>query len=129
MNKNEEGKIFEKGLESIKTEKDKIRKILDTAGAKTPGKIDKLINVFLILFVIITCLFYILKNMYNFQLSSISIDSLLIVVILFVCIKILINIHIQSKVNHFQFWILNSLEFRLNDISKKLNDIEKNTHK
>ena len=26
---------------------------------------------------------------------------------------------------HFQFWILNSIEFRLNAVSKKLSDIEK----
>jgi hypothetical protein len=129
MNKNEEGKLFEKELDSIKTEKDKIRKILDAAGVKNPGRIDKLINIFFILFAITFFLLDILKHIYKFQLPYISIDSLLTMVILIACIKILINIHIQAKVNHFQFWVLNSLEFRLNDISKKLNDIEKNTHK
>lgn len=126
MNKNEEEKLFEKELENIKTEKDKIRKILEVAGAKTPGKIDRLVNIFFVLFAATVFLLDILKNAYNFQISYISMDSLLTMVILIVCIKILINIHIQAKINHFQFWILNSLEFRLNDISKKLNSIDKN---
>ena len=129
MNKNEEGKLFEKGLESVKTEKDKIRKILDAAGVKTPGRIDRLINIFFILFAGTVFLLDVLKHIYKFQMPYISIDSLLTIVILIVCTKILINIHIQAKVNHFQFWVLNSLEFRLNDISKKLTDIEKNTRK
>jgi len=28
-------------------------------------------------------------------------------------------------VEHFQFWILNSIEFRLNDISRRIEGIEK----
>ncbi len=129
MNKNKEGKLFEKELESIKTEKDKIRKIVDATGAKNPGRIDKFINVFFVLFAITFFLFETLKHIYKFQTPYISVDTLLIMVTLLVCIKTLINIHIQAKVNHFQFWVLNSLEFRMNDLSKKLNDIEKNTRK
>jgi len=34
-------------------------------------------------------------------------------------------IHRQTKVEHFQFWILQSIEFRLNDLSKKIKNIEK----
>ena len=129
MNKNEEGKLFEKELESIKTEKDKIRKILDAAGAKAPGRIDTVVNVFFVLFAVIVFSLEVLKYIYNFQMFYISLNSLLSIVTLIVCLKILITIHIQTKVNHFQFWILNSLEFRLNDISKKLNIIEKSTRK
>jgi len=128
VNKNEEGKLFEKELESIKTERDKIRKIIDVAGAKTSGRINRLINICFVLFVITVFLLDILRHIYKFQLPYISIDSLLAMAILVVCIKILINIHVQAKINHFQFWILNSLEFRINDISKKLNDIEKDIH-
>ena len=31
----------------------------------------------------------------------------------------------QHKFNHFQFWILHSLEFRLNDMSSKLTELAK----
>jgi hypothetical protein len=30
----------------------------------------------------------------------------------------------QTKVEHFQFWILNSIEFQINLMSKKIRDIE-----
>lgn len=29
----------------------------------------------------------------------------------------------QTKVEHFQFWILNSIEFRLNNLSREMNEI------
>ena len=45
--------------------------------------------------------------------------------VLLVSVKIIWMIHKQTKVEHFQFWILNSIEFRLNAISKKLTQIEK----
>ena len=41
-----------------------------------------------------------------------------------VSIKIIWMIHKQAKVEHFQFWILNSIEFRLNDVSKRMRGIE-----
>ena len=34
-------------------------------------------------------------------------------------------IHEQQKVNHFQFWILTSLEYRINEIYKKVSVLEK----
>ena len=45
--------------------------------------------------------------------------------ILLVSVKIIWMIHKQTKVEHFQFWILNTIEFRLNEISKKISAIEK----
>ena len=44
--------------------------------------------------------------------------------ILLVSIKIIWMISRQSKVDHFQFWILNSIEFRLNNLSREINDVQ-----
>jgi len=33
-------------------------------------------------------------------------------------------IHKQAKVEHFQFWILHSIEFRLNALAKQLRGID-----
>ena len=49
----------------------------------------------------------------------------LLIGVLLVSVKIIWMIHKQTKVEHFQFWILNSIEFRLNAISKKLTQMEK----
>lgn len=37
--------------------------------------------------------------------------------------------HNQMKVEHFQFWRLHSIEFRINSISKKVSQIEKAVNK
>jgi hypothetical protein len=42
---------------------------------------------------------------------------------LMVSLKIIWMMHKQSKVEHFQFWILNSIDFRLNDISKEIRQL------
>ena len=45
--------------------------------------------------------------------------------VLLVSIKIVFMIHSQQKVNHFEFWILNSIEYRMNDISKMVRKMER----
>ena len=42
-----------------------------------------------------------------------------------VSIKIVWMIHRQSKIDHFQFWILNSIEYRLTDMSARVQDTAK----
>ena len=41
-----------------------------------------------------------------------------------VSLKIIWMIHRQTKVEHFQFWILNAIEFQINLLSKRLKEIE-----
>ncbi|MFO8064252.1 MAG: hypothetical protein R6V29_06410, partial [Spirochaetia bacterium] len=45
--------------------------------------------------------------------------------ILLVSIKIIWMIHSQHKFNHFQFWILNSIEFRMNNVDKRVKNVER----
>jgi cell shape-determining protein MreC len=45
--------------------------------------------------------------------------------IFLVSIKIIWMIHKESKIEHFQFWMLNSIEFRLNDVARRIGEIEK----
>ena len=44
--------------------------------------------------------------------------------VLLVSVKIIWMIHKQGRVEHFQFWILNSIEFRLNEITKSVRRLE-----
>jgi hypothetical protein len=44
--------------------------------------------------------------------------------VLLVSVKIIWMIHKQARVEHFQFWILNSIEFRLNEITKSVRRLE-----
>ena len=40
-------------------------------------------------------------------------------------LKIIYLIHCQVKVNHFKFWILSSIEWRLNDVKKQIIQLRK----
>jgi hypothetical protein len=44
--------------------------------------------------------------------------------LLLVSVKIIWMIHRQTKVDHFQFWVLNSIEFQINLMSKHLKELE-----
>ena len=44
--------------------------------------------------------------------------------VLLVSLKIIWMMHKQTKVEHFQFWVLNSIEFRLNDLAKRISKID-----
>jgi hypothetical protein len=48
-------------------------------------------------------------------------------VLLLVSLKIIWMIHRQTKVDHFQFWVLNSIEFQINMMSKRLRELEERT--
>ena len=40
-------------------------------------------------------------------------------------IKIIWMVHNQTRVEHFQFWMLNAIEFRINELARDLRNIEK----
>jgi hypothetical protein len=40
-------------------------------------------------------------------------------------VKILYLMHFQAKVNHFQLWILSSIEWRINEITRKMKAMDK----
>ena len=44
--------------------------------------------------------------------------------LLLVSLKIIWMIHRQSRIDHFQFWILNSIDFQINSIAKRLGALE-----
>jgi len=39
--------------------------------------------------------------------------------------KIIYMIHLQMKINHFQFWILSSIEWRINETIKHMKEAKK----
>ncbi|MDD5728851.1 MAG: hypothetical protein PHV59_09825 [Victivallales bacterium] len=116
-------------LEDYRKEKEQIRQIIGAIGGaavKTPEKVLNFIFVFLLCLIFVADIlrhFGEIKIPYVTSLLSIEIGVLL------VSVKIIWMIHKQSKVEHFQFWILNSIEFRLNSIAKKLNQLDNNSDK
>lgn len=119
----EETMSLEEELEQFKSEKEKIRSLVGQIGGKDQRRIDALVNT--VFFTGITGLFLVDLARHVFHLS-IPFPTMLSLElgILMVSLKIIWMMHKQAKVEHFQFWILNSIEFRLNDIAKRMRNIE-----
>ena len=45
--------------------------------------------------------------------------------ILLVSLKIAYFLNNEAKINHFEFWVLSSLEWRMNDLVKRMDNLEK----
>jgi hypothetical protein len=122
MNREEES-IIEKELEDFKAEKEKIRQIVGKIGGKKSSRNDKVVNS---AFIGLLLLLFIIDIMHAVGMPvPISTQFTIILAVLMVSLKIIWMMHKNAKVNHFQFWILSSIEFRLNDTANRLKIIEK----
>ena len=119
----EENVNLESDLEHFKQEKEKIRNIVGEIGGKGSAKKDLIINLLFLSIIIILFVFDVLRHLLHIAIPLPPLFSIEIGVLL-VSIKIIWMIYKQTKVEHFQFWILNSIEFRLNNLSKQMNDLE-----
>ncbi|MEE9367983.1 MAG: hypothetical protein V3V05_03860 [Pontiella sp.] len=117
-------------LDQFKKEKEKIRKLMGQIGGKDAEKKDFWVNVFFIGAIVLLGVNDVLHHVHigNFQ-PPIPTELSLGIAVLLVSIKIIWMMHKATKVEHFQFWILNSIEFRLNDVAKQLRQVEKTVEK
>ncbi len=111
-------------LRQFEEEKEKIRMLVGQVGGRGALRREKFITRF---FTVLMLLLFMLDVSRHFLGLNIPFPPLfsIEVAVMLVSVKIIWMVHNQTRVEHFQFWILNSLEFRINDISKsirKLND-------
>lgn len=107
----------EQDIREFLKERDRIREVVGRIGGK-PTKGEKAANIIFVILVI--CAFIAALLFEGFpRLISIEIG------ILFVSLKIAYFLSNEAKVNHFEFWILSSLEWRLNDVIKRMDRMEK----
>ena len=111
-------------LEQFRKEKERIRMLVGQIGGKYSQKRDHIINIAFIVAMLILFLLDLLRHMFHINVPLPQMFSIELAVLL-VSIKIIWMIHKGTKVEHFQFWVLNSIEFRLNDVTKRLREIDK----
>lgn len=119
----EDNVSLENELEQFKKEKERVRNLVGRIGGKGSTKQDFIINMIFLAIIIVLFIFDILRHIFQINLPLPPLFSIEVGILL-VSIKIIWMIYKQTKVEHFQFWILNSIEFRLNNLSKQMNDIE-----
>ena len=111
-------------LNSFRQEKEKIRKIMEQVGGSRQTRQDAVINIIFLSALAVLFFGDIARHVFHLNVPLPTMFSIEIGVLL-VSLKIIWMMHKQTKVEHFQFWILNSIEFRLNDLSKKIENIRK----
>lgn len=104
-------------IERYLKEKEQIRKIVGKIGGTSTRK-EKLINESFLFLVIVA---FVLPFFFQQISAAIAIE----IAILLVSLKLFYFLYQSAKVNHFQFWMLSSIEWRLNEIGKKVNNVEK----
>jgi hypothetical protein len=105
-------------IEEFEREREQLKEVLGRIGGRSFSKKDNWINIgFLVLILVLFVLE--LTTEYLPRLISLELGVLL------VSVKIVFMIHSQQKVNHFEFWILNSIEYRMNDVSKRVKKMER----
>ncbi len=111
-------------LDNFKREKEKIRQLMGQIGGKEQVERDKWINISFIIAISLLALNDLCHHLLGVHVP-IDTEFSLVIAILLVSMKIIWMMHKSTKVEHFQFWILNSIEFRLNDVAKQLRNLEK----
>ena len=109
---------LKKELEDFKAEKDRIRALIGQIGGNKYSKLDLIVN---IVFFVVVIVMFLLEVVFHLLPSLMSLE----IGVLLVSIKIVWMIHSQDKVNHFQFWVLNTIEYRLSELSKEIKYIKK----
>ncbi len=114
-NENDEQKKLAEELaafEEFKEERERLKKVIGQIGGVRQSKRDSVINGIFFAIVILLLIHDLTLQWYT-QLLSLEIGLFL------VSFKIIFMIHQNAKVNHFQFWILNAIEFRLNSLERE----------
>ena len=110
-------------LDHYKAEKQKIRDIVGQVGGKNVRWSRRAINVAFLVLVVAAFAFDVLRFAMGWKVPFLPPLLLLELAVLLVSVKIIWMIHTQTKVDHFQFWILNSIEFQISMLSRRVNDL------
>jgi hypothetical protein len=115
-------------LEQFKKEKEQIRAIIGRIGGVGSVRRDRIINSIFIIVIVLLFAIDMFRHLMGFPVPFPPLFSLELGILL-ISIKIIWMIHKNTKVDHFQFWIMSSIEFRINDLAKKVNRIEERIEK
>jgi len=99
-------------------ERERIRDAIGRIGGIQYSRADTIVN---LIFIILVVGFFSIELVFKPLPTTVSIE----IGVFLVSMKIVWMIHANQKFNHFVFWVLNSLEFRMNTNTRLLEDLEK----
>jgi Na+/H+ antiporter NhaD/arsenite permease-like protein len=103
-------------LEHFQQEKERVRAIIGKIGG-VPKFQTKLINIIFVSIIMVSVVISIIGGeglrLLMIELATVTLSA-----------KIIYMIHLQMRINHFQFWILSSIEWRINETIKHMKEIK-----
>lgn len=103
-------------LEHFQQEKERVRAIIGQIGGM-PKFRTKLVN---ILFIAVIAVSLVISIIADEKLRLLMVE----VATVTLSIKIIYLIHCQMRINHFKFWILSSIEWRLTEMRKEIKHLK-----
>lgn len=97
-------------------ERARIRKVMGQIGGVQYSKVDSIIN---IVFITLVVSFFAVELIFHPLPTTLSIE----IGVFLVSIKMVWMIHANQKFNHFVFWLLNTMEYRLNANARSLDEL------
>ena len=111
-------------LERYRVEKDRIRSVLGQIGGVSNLGKDRTINILFLAVVVLLFVFDLVREFLNLELGGFPHFLSTQLALFLISLKIVWMIHRQTRVDHFQFWILHSIEFQINLIAQRLRELE-----
>jgi len=110
-------------LEHYRGEKERIRRILGQIGGAANLKLDRTLNILFLALVVALFALDVVREVLHMDFWGLPHFLSTQLALFLVSMKIVWMIHRQTRVDHFQFWILNSIEFQLNQLSRRLDEL------
>ncbi|MFC1635336.1 hypothetical protein ACFL5Z_10885 [Planctomycetota bacterium] len=104
-------------LKNFEQEKERVRAIIGKIGG-VPRFRTKLINAVFIATILIAAVISVISGE-KWRLLMVELTTVLL------SVKIIYMIHVQMKVNHFKFWILSAIEWRINEMMAEIKRLKK----
>jgi hypothetical protein len=112
-------------LEHYWQEKEKVRQLVGQIGGKQNARSHLVLNIVFLVVVGLLFLFDLVRHIFDIRITGFPALLSIEIAILLVSLKIIWMIHTKTKVDHFQFWVLNSIEFQMNNMARRVRKIEK----
>lgn len=117
VNVTDEINDLKQSLENFEKEKERVRTIIGKIGG-VPSFHTKLINAVFIFIIVAAGVVSIFSDE-AMRLLMIELTTVML------SVKIIYMIHIQMRVNHFKFWILSAIEWRINEMMTEIRQPKK----
>ena len=121
----DETEFLREELSHYSSEKERIRSVIGQIGGTARKRgLDRTVSIVFLVAVVVLFALALIRDVFNLTVIPIPDMLSLELALLLVSLKIVWMIRSQTKVDHFQFWMLTSIEFQINRISQRIQRIE-----